>query len=92
MLYGGVIKDMSQTLQQSMRDFQGFTVRGIPKPETLAAPLVAPTEYNRLAVAYGLSFSADEIGEIIPEGKVPPIALQRAASDPSDRFVSKDQV
>jgi len=91
-IYSEVISKMSQALMDSLHEFQGFDLRSIPKPETLSAPLIAPPEYNRLAVAYGLSFSSEEIGEIISEGKVPAITVQRPMRDPSERFVSKDQM
>ena len=40
-----------------------FQFMEIPKPDNLHAPKLLPSEYHRLAVAYGLSFRCDDIGE-----------------------------
>ena len=54
--------------------FPGFILKEIPKPDQLYAPELPPHDYDRLAVAYGLSFSVNEIGEIIPESEVADIS------------------
>jgi len=43
-----------------------FRVIELPKPEGLDAVGLNPKNYHRMAVAYGLSFSIDDIKEIIP--------------------------
>jgi len=44
----------------------GFRVIELPKPEGLDAAGLHSGNYHRMAVAYGLSFSTDDIKEIIP--------------------------
>lgn len=50
----------------------GFPVvrKKLPMPQQLEAPGVSSTDYDRLSVAYGLSFDPFDIGEIIKD--VPP--------------------
>jgi hypothetical protein len=42
-----------------------FQFLELPKPDNLRAPQLVPGEYHRLAVAYGLSFRFDDIGEYV---------------------------
>ena len=42
----------------------------LPKPERLVAPDIDVGDYDRLSVAYGLSFDQFEIGQIIPSGNI----------------------
>lgn len=44
--------------------------KDLPKPENLKADKVGNTYYNRLSVAYGLSFDPFDIGEIIKEDEI----------------------
>jgi hypothetical protein len=37
----------------------------LPKPENLEAQDIPPSEYHRISVSYGLSFSGVDIGKII---------------------------
>ncbi len=44
--------------------------KGLPKPDNLEAPGIDGNDYDRLAVAYGLSFDPFDIGEIIKMDEV----------------------
>jgi hypothetical protein len=92
-VYEEVVRQMGSKLAGTIQNFQGFRVLNIPKPETLQAPNIAPDEYRRLAVAYGLSFSTDEIGEIIPESAVEDQPKNRSLIiDYSTKYIGPEQV
>ena len=68
----------------------GIRLLDLPVPRTIELP--EPLEnFGRMAVALGLSYPPTEIGRIVPmrdiEDIPPPVV-----ADPSERFVSKDQV
>lgn len=88
--YRTMITELGIRCAEAWNDFRGFAIREIPKPEKLSAPDLPHKDYDRLAVAYGLSFTSDEIGEVIPESKISNIVKQSAVSNIDDRFVSKD--
>jgi hypothetical protein len=52
--------------------FYRFPLREIklPKPGDLEAPGISRDEYDRVSVAYGLSFDPDDIGEIVRESEI----------------------
>jgi hypothetical protein len=91
-IYKEIVQTISKSLSDSLMGFHGFKVLDIPKPETLQAPNIPPSEYRRLAVAYGLSFSNDEIGEIIPQSSVEDNGLAKRIVDYEDRFVGPEQM
>ena len=63
----------------------------LPEPEDLEADLRKGTPYNRLALAYGLSFDPFNIGEIIRMNEIDDIKPYPIV-DYTDRFISKDMV
>ena len=64
--------------------FQGFDYKVMRMPESLEAPELNPADYHRLAVAYGLSFPADEIGQVIPQSQIKDIKIKAPNYDPDD--------
>lgn len=58
--------------------------KSLPKPENLKAEKVGNTHYNRLSVAYGLSFDPFDIGEIIKMEDIEDI-LPEAATTPNEK-------
>lgn len=72
--------------------WNGFRAKEIPKPENLEAEGLRSQEYHRLAVAYGLSFQYDNIGEIVPQSDIDDIPPDRPRKWYEDRFISKDMV
>lgn len=88
--YRQMIREMGERCAHAWDLFRGFAIKKIPKPDNLETPDLSPDEYDRLAVAYGLSFTADEIGEVIAQSKISDVARQTIKVDPEDRFVSKD--
>jgi hypothetical protein len=63
----------------------------IPRPADLRAESLADEDWQRLAIAYGLSFRSEDIGEFIPPSVIPPMPRQKPRDD-GDPFVSKDLV
>ena len=60
-------------------------------PEDLIAPNALKSSYDRLSVAYGLSFSADDIGEIRLKSETQDErSVAGAARDLRDRFVGQE--
>jgi len=51
----------------------------LPKPGDLKADKIGNTHYNRLSVAYGLSFDPFDIGEIIKMGDIEDVSLNKTA-------------
>lgn len=88
--YREMIRKLSLTLQNAWEGLNGFVVKEIPAPTELEAPGLSHADYDRLAVAYGLSFTLDEIGEVIPKHKIENISRQRVRSNIEDRYVSKE--
>jgi len=62
----------------------------MPVPEQLAKTGITQDIYQRLSVAYGLSFL--DIGEVITPDMFPPQQSSRQQTTYKDNFVSKDQV
>ena len=64
---GGANVDLYQKLAETMVENRQPTALSrvmLPKPETLQAPLADASSYDRLSVAYGLSFDQYNIGEV----------------------------
>jgi hypothetical protein len=72
--------------------WNGFRAKEIPKPANLEADGLRSHEYHRLAVAYGLSFQYEDIGNIVPPSDIGNIPRQCPRSWYEDRFISKDMV
>lgn len=87
-LYREMIENLGSRIAST--DFKGFIIKEIPKPDQLDAPDLPPQEYDRLAIAYGLSFTSFEIGTVISESKVSDIHKEDKILNTEDRFVSKD--
>ena len=90
--YREMVKSLGSRIAKSQTSFNEFEIKEIPKPDQLEAPDLPHQEYDRLAVAYGLSFTAFEIGEVIQESKISDIHREKTTAIKSfeDRFVSKD--
>jgi hypothetical protein len=84
-----MIKELGSSLN-AKTEIKGFDIKLIPNPDQIEAPDLPHLEYGRLAVAYGLSYTSLEIGEIIPESKVGDIQQRVKIQNFEDCFVSKD--
>jgi hypothetical protein len=62
----------------------------IPRPPNLLAEGLTDHDYHRLAVAYGLSHSRDEIGEIKPEYEIDDLVIPPMVREIEDRYPSKE--
>lgn len=64
----------------------------LPYPEDLEAPLLGDIAYNRLTVAYGLSFDPFEFGKIMRKDEIEDIVDDTLNRDYSDRMITKDMI
>ncbi len=71
-IYRNAVNDCSKNLQKNLR-LCGFLDKSLPEPKGFEAPDLPPNSFHRMAVAYGLSFPAEEIGNIIPQSEIPDI-------------------
>ena len=62
-LYHSVILSIQNNIKRV--NIAGFKFVKLPKPENLEAKDIPPSEYHRISVSYGLSFSGVDIGRII---------------------------
>lgn len=88
--YKDAIVERGKAIETGVADFAGFDMKNIPKPDQLDAPDLALSDYDRLAVAYGLSFTVDEIGKVIPEKENDDITNETRTFNVDERYVSKD--
>jgi hypothetical protein len=61
----------------------------LPKPDNIDAPKLGSAEYHRLAVAYGLSFSAMDLGKIVPPEAVTDILPKTTEVDIEQYYIEK---
>lgn len=93
-------RDVLHTVEQLQKGafnyqppFRPFIATKLPQPTDLLAPEVAPGDFDRLAVAYGLSFSSLNIGEIQVPSQIDDMPKpQLIRSSLEDRFISKEMV
>jgi hypothetical protein len=64
----------------------------LPKPDNLENDDILPQEYHRIAVSYGLSFSVDSRGKIIPARDVKDLNYDPPKVNISKRYIDKDMV
>ena len=62
-LYHSVILSIQNNIKKV--NIAGFRFVKLPKPDNLEAQDIPPSEYHRISVSYGLSFSGVDIGKII---------------------------
>jgi len=90
--YRKSIKKLGTHISKKSKPFKGFIRKELPIPDQLKAPGLSHQEYDRLAVAYGLSFSPLEIGQIFLESKskIENIPPDQKTYDPDDHYVAKE--
>jgi len=89
-LYNNLPEYVSGCLQKNVK-FNGFVKKPLPIPKDLEGDL-SPQHYHRMAVSYGLSFSALDIGTVTPERDLEDIEIGKCKLDLDSLFVSKDCV
>lgn len=90
---GGKRMKFYRNLEHEMQHMDGYTwlkaaARPIEVPRRLVAPGLPPLEYDRLSVAFGLSFL--EVSEVIKAVPKPTLAPDRVVSW-RDNYIDKDQ-
>lgn len=88
--YKSVISHAEQRL--SSTSFPGFDQKQLPKPVNLETEDIPPRDYHRMSVAYGLSFSYIDIGEIIPPRAVEDLVIEENICNINDYYIDKDMV
>jgi hypothetical protein len=88
--YRKLIPDVQERLRRTA--FSGFIPSQIPKPTNLETDDIPPRDFHRMSVAYGLSFSSIDIGNIIPPAAIGDLVQNKAIRDLGDRFIDKDMV
>lgn len=87
-----VYKDLLQRIEQNRTHSRRVRLEKLPKPERLNAPYILEDGYDRLMVAYGLSFNALDIGRIIRDSEIEDVRAQEKGIDLCDRYIDKDMV
>ena len=85
-----VIKDANEHMAK-LSIGVGIVDKTLPKPEDLKNSDLRAEIFDRLAVAYGLSFDSFDIGHIVPPAEINDVPPRRP-TDWQGRFVSKEQV
>jgi hypothetical protein len=88
-LYRDALSEASRRAVSAWQNVAPLDVKSLPLPE-MANDDLQEQIFQRLAVAYGLSFDRFEIGEIVPPGDIPDIGPP-PTRDPIDP-VGKEQV
>jgi hypothetical protein len=88
--YKDAIEKRGKSIKKGVSNFAGFIFQKIPQPDHFIAPDLSSNDYDRLAVAYGLSFTVDEIGEVVPENKNVDIVYKTRKANIDNKYVSKD--
>ncbi len=64
----------------------------VPIPKEITTGSLGANEFGRIAVAYGLSYSIDDLGELRPESATSDDTPPQTIEDINDRYISKEQV
>ncbi|MFW9940380.1 MAG: hypothetical protein ACFFFT_05015 [Candidatus Thorarchaeota archaeon] len=89
--YHDIIKQSEFNLKDTIKGFKGYNKKTLNKPDNLIVS--GDIDYNRLAVAYGLSTPYDDIGEIKPQYRIRDIETKYSQKyDYDNTPYNKDQV
>ncbi|GAB4321374.1 MAG: hypothetical protein Kow0074_12300 [Candidatus Zixiibacteriota bacterium] len=88
--YRTVMRDVSVECTERLRDVGDFKFRTLPKPAQLVGKNINDTAFQRLAVAFGLSFDRFDRGRIRQPDQIPDIPRPKIRKPAP--FISKDQV
>lgn len=70
-----LFKEIFDSESEKLAEFP-IKITKLPKPDQLVAQGVSESDYDRISVAYGLSFDPFDIGEIIKKNEVDDIRTQ----------------
>jgi hypothetical protein len=87
-----VYMNLLERIEQNRDHSRRIRLERLPKPERLMAPYILDDGYDRLMVAYGLSFNALDIGVIIRDSEVEDVRAQKKGIDLCNRYIDKDMV
>jgi hypothetical protein len=86
-LYANIVNELNNTMGMSW--FKGRRY-SLSRPKKLIAAGLSDHEYDRLSVAYGLSFP--EIGKIIKSGEIPDFDMKSASRRLQPSMITKDDI
>jgi hypothetical protein len=87
---GGKDLDVYKNSMNQVRSQWPLLEMRLALPESFVATAVGASEFHRVSVAHGLSFSADNLGQIQPEAEVPDIRrVQGVSINLSERYIEK---
>ena len=89
--YRDALKVCSANLTDSLH-IAAFDIKNIPKPEGLDAPYLLAEHYNRVAVAYGLSYDSDNIGGVVPPSQIPNIIRYENVKDYTKGYIGAEVI
>ena len=88
-LHRKVVSSLGPWMQQNSEN-DGLRPIKLPTPKTLDLPFES-FDFSRMAVAWGLSFPAEDIGKIIPLNEITDVPV-RTRTNWRDNYISKDQM
>lgn len=86
------IQRANEVARQVWADYVSLQRMSLPLPPSVAADEGRSAHFGRLAVCFGLSFPAINVGRIERPSEIDDITDDRASSEWRTRFVDKDQV
>ncbi|MDD2732651.1 MAG: hypothetical protein PHF56_01820 [Desulfuromonadaceae bacterium] len=92
---GGKVEVYSEIIGRFENGNHAYKIRveRLPKPQRLTAPQLPDNSYDRLSVAYGLSYNAFDIGQIIQASEIEDVRPSLRNPDSfTQNYVGKEQV
>lgn len=89
-LYNEVVKQINKNIRSG--GLAPLQKKGLPKPENLINEDLAPRDFHRVAVSYGLSFDKINIGSITPPRLIADYEINTNTMDIEKRFVDKEMM
>jgi hypothetical protein len=90
-VYKEAIIASSNSLNKNVHISQ-FDLKTIPIPEGLCAPELLLENYHRIAVAYGLSYTVDDIGRIVEPNQIKNISNNLTTKDYTENYIGSELI
>lgn len=90
-IYRQAVSACSTTLTKTLH-ISEFDFKNIPKPDGLEAPGLEKHNYHRVAVAYGLSYTFDDVGRVVPPHQVEDIHIVHRYRDVTSNYIGAEMV
>lgn len=90
-VYKEAINACSKYLNKNLH-ISSFDLKNIPMPEGLYAPGLLLENYHRIAVAYGLSYTIDDVGEINQPIQIKDISNNVNSKDYTENYIGSELI